>query len=185
MSYPLRSRKHSAIKDGSSTSECMPSVPLRLGEERAEILQSQVQVTFSTVSFFRYILSCRIRCRTSKPSSDFSERDSLKKFGVTSCVSASHVRDLSRASCYSLMNFLRRTPCGHVFCAEGTKTLRSESIAKKQETRCSLCRATIYTEPAPCYPLQALIETVAKAEDIAIPDKIRKVWIHPNRKLKF
>lgn len=67
------------------------------------------------------------------------------------------------------------TQCGHIYCAACLTDIRARSIEAQDFTQC-LCRSDVYMHPVLCRPLQNLIESIATADGLIIPDSVSQVW---------
>lgn len=69
-----------------------------------------------------------------------------------------------------------RTQCGHIYCATCFTNIRARSVEAQEFTQCGLCRSDLYLHPVLCRPLQDVIESIATADGLAIPDYVPQVW---------
>ncbi|KAE9390359.1 hypothetical protein BT96DRAFT_1002321 [Gymnopus androsaceus JB14] len=68
------------------------------------------------------------------------------------------------------------TECGHLYCAGCLATIRLRSVEEQAFTICGVCRGDLYLNPLPCRPLQDVIESIATANSLTIPDHVSNVW---------
>ncbi|KAE9397103.1 hypothetical protein BT96DRAFT_996068 [Gymnopus androsaceus JB14] len=68
------------------------------------------------------------------------------------------------------------TQCGHLYCAICIASIRLLAVEGNDLTECGVCCGFLYMEPAPCSPLQTLVESMANSEGLTIPDNVSCVW---------
>ncbi|KAE9384916.1 hypothetical protein BT96DRAFT_1007596 [Gymnopus androsaceus JB14] len=68
------------------------------------------------------------------------------------------------------------TQCGHIYCAICIASIRSLAIEGNDPMKCGVCHGVLFVKLVPCTPLQTLIESMANAEGLTIPDNVSCVW---------